>query len=134
MGYGGGGGRRRGRGRGRGRGALPGTSVQRMKNPDHEIEMLRVQAKTILSRIQSVNTLISEIQAPKAPASGVGVESDKRTAVVDLERCVGCGICIDACPEGAITVENAAMIDRQKCTGCGMCVDECPNEAISLTD
>ena len=54
--------------------------------------------------------------------------------IVDTEMCVGCGICEEACPEGAIIVSDIAMIDQQKCTECGSCVDECPNEAISLAE
>jgi len=53
-------------------------------------------------------------------------------AIVDEQRCTGCGICEDGCPQEAITVEDVARVDAELCTECGVCVDECPNEAISL--
>ena len=54
-------------------------------------------------------------------------------AIVDKEKCTGCGSCVEACPVDAIKVENdKAIIDNDECIDCGTCVDECPDEAISL--
>jgi len=51
---------------------------------------------------------------------------------VDRNKCLGCGICVQRCPVGAITlVEGKAVIDQDKCTGCGACVQICPGKAIS---
>ena len=54
-------------------------------------------------------------------------------AKVDPDLCTGCGVCVDMCPMGAISLrDNTAQVDVQKCTGCGICEDECPVGAISL--
>lgn len=54
-------------------------------------------------------------------------------AIVDGKKCTGCGICEDACPQEAITVDGVASVDADLCTECGACVDACPNDAISLS-
>ncbi|MDY7010120.1 MAG: 4Fe-4S binding protein [Planctomycetota bacterium] len=52
---------------------------------------------------------------------------------VDIEKCTGCGSCVDVCPVEAISLNDGkAVIDEDTCTECGLCVDECPEEAISL--
>ena len=52
---------------------------------------------------------------------------------IDGEKCTGCGLCVDACPVEAISLENdKAKVDAEKCVDCGQCVEECPNEAISI--
>ena len=53
-------------------------------------------------------------------------------AIVDKEKCTGCGTCVDTCPVEAITVEDKAVIDKENCIECGVCVEGCPEEAISL--
>lgn len=49
------------------------------------------------------------------------------------DECTGCGSCVDACPFGAITLENDVAVIGDKCTYCGTCVDVCPVSAIVLT-
>ncbi len=52
---------------------------------------------------------------------------------VDPDRCVGCGLCADLCPFGAIALRDGlAVVDAATCMGCGICVSHCPNEALSL--
>jgi len=54
-------------------------------------------------------------------------------AVVDLEKCEGCGDCVEACPTEAIEiVDDKAKIKEDECADCAVCVDECPKEAISV--
>ncbi|MDD4903668.1 MAG: 2-oxoacid:acceptor oxidoreductase family protein [Candidatus Bipolaricaulis sp.] len=51
--------------------------------------------------------------------------------VVDAQRCVRCGRCVTACPEGVVAMtEDGVTIDLTYCKGCGICAVECPVQAI----
>jgi len=56
----------------------------------------------------------------------------RAVAVVDSEKCTGCGVCIDVCLANAIEVNERAVINTDACTGCSACIWDCPNEAIGI--
>ena len=53
---------------------------------------------------------------------------------IDEEKCDGCGLCVDACHEGAIgLVDGKAKLMREDyCDGLGDCLPACPQNAISF--
>jgi len=54
-------------------------------------------------------------------------------AFVNKDECVGCGVCVDVCPNDAIKMDGGvALVDPDNCIECEACVNECPNGAISM--
>jgi heterodisulfide reductase subunit A len=56
-------------------------------------------------------------------------------AIVDIPRCSKCGLCVEVCPYGAISLdpkEKFAVVDEVKCRACGMCAATCPSQAITV--
>ena len=55
---------------------------------------------------------------------------------IDKEKCNGCGVCADACHEGAIDIINgkAELVREHFCDGLGDCLPECPTGAISFEE
>jgi ferredoxin len=51
---------------------------------------------------------------------------------VNEDLCVSCGVCVDDCPVGAITLKEnqKAIINEDECIRCGRCHDVCPEEAV----
>jgi len=54
--------------------------------------------------------------------------------VIDEAWCIGCTLCIDACPTDAILGSNKLMhtVVERYCTGCELCVPVCPVDCIAM--
>ena len=65
-----------------------------------------------------------------------GTEQPLKVAIVDEPRCIGCAICLDACPVDAIVGAQKQMhtVVQDWCTGCERCVAPCPVDCIALRD
>jgi 2-oxoisovalerate ferredoxin oxidoreductase delta subunit len=55
--------------------------------------------------------------------------------VIDLDKCLKCGICWKFCPEPSIDiVDEWPVIDYDYCKGCGICAEECPAKCITMVE
>jgi electron transport complex protein RnfB len=63
-----------------------------------------------------------------------GAEGPRATAVIDEAWCIGCTLCLDACPTDAIVGIHKRMhtVIEAHCTGCELCIPVCPVDCISL--
>lgn len=63
-----------------------------------------------------------------------GIEGPLTVAVIDEDWCIGCTLCIKACPTDAIVGSNKLMhtVIEPYCTGCELCLPVCPVDCISL--
>lgn len=57
----------------------------------------------------------------------------QKVPVVDENKCVGCQLCVKACPIGNIKIENKkAVINDETCNHCGRCIPSCKLGALSM--
>jgi Na+-translocating ferredoxin:NAD+ oxidoreductase subunit B len=63
-----------------------------------------------------------------------GTEGPRALAVIDESWCIGCTLCLAACPTDAILGANKRMhtVIEPYCTGCELCIPVCPVDCISL--
>ena len=122
--------------------ALPQTQCTRCGFPD-----CRSYAQAIAAGDAAINrcppggqegvarlaALTGRTALPLNPANGV--EAPRLLAVIDEAWCIGCTLCLDACPVDCIVGGPKLMhtvIDAE-CTGCELCVPACPVDCIALT-
>ncbi len=84
---------------------------------------------------QGVARLAAILQVPaKALNPEFGTEGPRSVAFVDEAWCIGCTLCIDACPTDAIfgTHKRMHTVIEAYCTGCELCLPVCPVDCIQL--
>lgn len=83
--------------------------------------------------IQHLAALLSKAALPLNPANGVA-QTHRLTAVIDEAVCIGCTLCIQACPVDAIVGANQLMhtVVSSACTGCDLCLPPCPVDCITI--
>lgn len=71
---------------------------------------------------------------PLDPAHGA--EGPRGLAVVDESWCIGCTLCLKACPVDCIVGANKRMhtVVDTLCTGCGLCLPACPVDCITMVE
>jgi electron transport complex protein RnfB len=72
---------------------------------------------------------------PKPLNAEHGVEKETRTVVyIDEETCIGCTLCIQACPVDAIlgAAKHMHTVIESECTGCDLCIPPCPVDCIHV--
>ena len=54
--------------------------------------------------------------------------------VVDMDKCTGCGTCVDVCPSGVYEMGDGKtkVVAEDECIECLACQDQCPENAIEV--
>ncbi|MEY4734101.1 MAG: Electron transport complex protein rnfB [Pseudomonadota bacterium] len=121
--------------------ALPQTQCTRCGFPDcasYAMAMARGEAAINQcppggqAGIERLAALTGQTALPLNPEHGA--EGPRQMAIIDEAWCIGCTLCIKACPTDAILGANKLMhtVIEPWCTGCELCIPVCPVDCIQL--
>ena len=84
--------------------------------------------------IRALADLLGVEPMPMNPENGE--ETPRTVAVIDEENCIGCTLCIQACPVDAILGASKFMhtVIEAECTGCDLCLPPCPVDCIDMVE
>lgn len=84
--------------------------------------------------VRGLASLLGKIGKPVDPK--FGLHKPKQVAVIDENVCIGCVMCIKACPTDAIVGAAKVMhtVIERDCTGCELCLEPCPVDCIDMVD
>ena len=82
--------------------------------------------------VRKLARMLGRDAKPLNPACGA--ERRRSVALIDEARCIGCTLCIQACPVDAIVGATRRMhtVIAELCTGCDLCVPPCPVDCIDM--
>ena len=123
--------------------ALPQTQCTRCGYPDckayadaiaHDGAAINRCPPGGMEGVERLAALTGQPAAPLDPECGI--EGPRHMAVIDEAWCIGCTLCLDACPTDAIVGINKRMhtVIEPHCTGCELCIPVCPVDCIALED
>ena len=84
--------------------------------------------------IHALADLLDREPLPLNPENGA--EKPKTVAFIDEQTCIGCTLCIQACPVDAIlgAAKQMHTIIESECTGCDLCLPPCPVDCIEMVE
>ncbi|MFN9749014.1 MAG: electron transport complex subunit RsxB [Burkholderiales bacterium] len=121
--------------------ALPQTQCTRCGFPDcHSYAQAILEGQAEINQCppggqEGVRRLAQLTGRPTLPLDTAhGQESERSVAIIDENGCIGCTLCIQACPVDSIIGAPKAMhtVIESSCTGCELCLPACPVDCISL--
>ena len=82
--------------------------------------------------IEALSALLNKPAKPLDPTCGTTIE--RHIARIDPEHCIGCTLCIKACPVDAIlgSSKRRHAVIAELCTGCELCIAPCPVDCIDM--
>lgn len=82
--------------------------------------------------ILALSHLLNKPARPVDPACGITIE--RHIASIDPQHCIGCTLCIKACPVDAIvgSSKRRHAVLAELCTGCELCIPPCPVDCIDM--
>ena len=82
--------------------------------------------------LRALARLLGRAPIPLAPE--VGRAQPGRVALIDEQACIGCALCLQACPLDAIlgAAKHLHTVLIKECTGCELCIPPCPVDCIAL--
>ena len=121
--------------------ALPQTQCTRCGYPDcqayaqaiaHDGTAINQCSPGGAEGIDRLSKITGQTVQPLNPENGI--EGPRSVAFIDENWCIGCTLCVDACPTDAIVGSNKLMhtVIEPHCTGCELCLPVCPVDCIEL--
>ena len=106
----------------------PGTELTAQHGGE---ETLQGRARQRLARWLGLGVLLKNIGMGCGSRAGKEEMHSSGKPVVDTDKCIGCGKCVENCAHNGPHIENGkCTILKYKCTGCGRCINVCPMHAI----
>lgn len=84
---------------------------------------------------QTIAALAQLLQRPEKPVDpSCGSTTERHIASIDPKHCIGCTLCIKACPVDAIvgSSKRRHAVIADLCTGCELCIPPCPVDCIDM--
>ena len=101
---------------------------------------------------EKINSILPQTQCPPGGKTGIlkiaqllkveykplnekyGVSKPREIAIIEEDKCIGCTLCILACPVDAILGASKSMhtVILEECTGCELCIEPCPVDCIKM--